>query len=253
MSVWPACGCVPMGRVLRHFNRVDSKRIYNTFVHKEAVFRICCSCYEAVTLEIIRQRKILEEYIHRHPEFRDSLEPVQLLAHPPESACRMAQAARRTGTGPMAAVAGAMAQLAAEAGLKAGAEEAIVDNGGDIYLRTVKPVIIGLYAGGSAAVNRLAFEIQPEDTPLAICSSSGLMGHSMSLGRCDLATIAARDAALADAAATLAANLVRTEADVEPALQRVMSIEGIDGVLIVKNSRIGLAGKLPPLTKRAGL
>ncbi|HOK96905.1 MAG TPA: UPF0280 family protein, partial [Anaerohalosphaeraceae bacterium] len=177
-----------MGRVLRHFNRVDSKRIYNTFVHKEAVFRICCSCYEAVTLEIIRQRKILEEYIHRHPEFRDSLEPVQLLAHPPESACRMAQAARRTGTGPMAAVAGAMAQLAAEAGLKAGAEEAIVDNGGDIYLRTVKPVIIGLYAGGSAAVNRLAFEIQPEDTPLAICSSSGLMGHSMSLGRCDLAT-----------------------------------------------------------------
>lgn len=234
------------------FNRVDSKRIYKTFVHKEAVFRICCGCFDAAVQEIIRQRKILEDYIHRHPAFGTSLEPVELLADAPEAARRMAQAAARTGVGPMAAVAGTMAQLAAEAGLKAGAPEAIVDNGGDIYLRTVKPVIIGLYAGDYPAINRLAFEIQPEDTPLSVCSSSGRMGHSMSLGRCDLATIAAKDAALADATATLAANLVRTEADVEPALNRIMSIAGIDGVLIVKNGRIGLAGKLPPLVKRSG-
>jgi len=45
----------------------------------------------------------------------------------------------------MAAVAGTMAQLAAEAGLKAGAREVIVENGGDIYLQTMQPVVLGLY------------------------------------------------------------------------------------------------------------
>jgi ApbE superfamily uncharacterized protein (UPF0280 family) len=75
------------------------------------------------------------------------------------------------------------------------------------------------------------------------------MGHSKSLGNCDLATVVAKDAALADAAATQAANLVKTEDDMNPALERIAAIEDIDGVLIVKNDRVGLAGKLPPLVK----
>ena len=75
------------------------------------------------------------------------------------------------------------------------------------------------------------------------------MGHSLSLGQCDLATIVAKDGALADAAATLAGNLVKTVADVEPALNHMVSIEGVSGVLIVKDGHVGLAGKLPPLVK----
>ena len=75
------------------------------------------------------------------------------------------------------------------------------------------------------------------------------MGHSTSLGTCDLATVVAKDAALADAAATQAANLVNSEKDVDVALERIAAIEGIDGVVIVKNDRVGLAGKLPPLIK----
>ncbi|MCI0498171.1 MAG: UPF0280 family protein [Planctomycetales bacterium] len=226
-------------------------RIYRTFTHKEAVFRISCDadCFDAVTLEIIRQRKILENYICRHPEFARSLEPVKLQPDAPQVALRMAQAAQGVGVGPMAAVAGAMAQLAVEAGLAAGAHEVIVDNGGDIYLQTAESVAIGLYAGKSQKINQLAFVLQPQDTPVSICSSSGRMGHSMSLGQCDLATIVAKDAALADAAATLAANIVKEVTDVEPALNRVTSIEGVEGVLIVKEGRIGLAGKLPPLTR----
>ncbi len=122
----------------------------------------------------------------------------------------MAWAASLVGVGPMAAVAGAMAQWAAKAALAAGAEEAIVDNGGDIYLKAVEPVIVSLGTGTSKLADRLAFRVEPEETPISICSSSGKMGHSMSLGQCDLATIVAKDAALADAAATQAANLVRT-------------------------------------------
>ena len=108
---------------------------------------------------------------------------------------------------------------------------------------------MALNAGTAKLSNRLGFSLQPSDTPISICSSSGQMGHSTSLGKCDLATVVAKDAALADAAATQAANLVNSEEDVNSALQRIAAIEGIDGVVIVKNDRVGLAGKLPPLIK----
>ncbi len=228
---------------------MNQKRTYRTFRHREAVFRICCSRFDAVTAEIVRQRKILEDYIDSHPDFRDSFEPLEVGSDAPEVAQRMARAARLVGVGPMAAVAGAMAQFACEAGLEAGAQEAIVENGGDIYLRAAEPVIIALGTGTAELADRLAFSLQADDTPISICSSSGQMGHSESLGECDLATVVAKDAALADAAATRAANFVRTVEDVDSALERIAGIEGIEGVLIVKDDRIGLAGQLPPLVK----
>ena len=224
-------------------------RVYRTFTYREAVLRICCLRFDAVTAEIVRQRHILEEYIRRHPEFQRSLVPIGLHADAPEIARHMAWAAERVGVGPMAAVAGAMAQSAAEAALTAGAEEAIVDNGGDVYLKATEPVVVALGTGTAKLADRLAFAVEPDETPVSICSSSGKMGHSMSLGLCDLATIVAKDAALADAAATEAANLVRSPDDVDAALERVRSIAGISGVLIVKDDRIGLAGRLPRLIK----
>jgi ApbE superfamily uncharacterized protein (UPF0280 family) len=225
------------------------KRTYRTFTYRGAALRICCEQFDAVTAEIVRQRGILEQYIGRHPAFGSSLEPIDLLTDVPEVARRMARAAALVGVGPMAAVAGAMAQCAAEAGLAAGADEVIVDNGGDIYLRAVKPVVVGLYAGSAAVGDKLAFSLQPDDTPIAVCSSSSRMGHSRSLGRCDLATVVAKDAALADAAATQAANLVRTPDDVNAVLNRIAAIEGVTGVLIVKDDQVGLAGRLPSLVR----
>jgi ApbE superfamily uncharacterized protein (UPF0280 family) len=228
---------------------MDQKRTYRTFTYREAIFRICCDRFDVVTAEIVRQRHILEEYIDRHADFADSFEPVELRDDAPEVAQRMAQAARLVGVGPMAAVAGAMAQFAAQAALEAGASEVIVDNGGDIYLQITKPALIGLWAGAAELADRLGFSLQAHDTPISICSSSGQMGHSKSLGKCHLATVVARDAAMADAAATQAANLVTTVEDVDSALKRIACIEGVEGVMIIKNDRVGLAGKLPPLVK----
>ena len=228
---------------------MSRKRTYRTFTYREAVFRICCDRFDAVTAEIVRQRRILEDYIGRHPDFRQSLEPLELLTGAPEVAQSMARAAKLAGVGPMAAVAGAMAQCAGLAALDAGAREVIVDNGGDIYICAVVPVIIGLKTGTAELADRLAFSLQPDESPISICSSSGKMGHSMSLGECDLATVVAKDAALADAAATQAANLVRTVDDIDPALENIAAIEGVDGVMIIKGARVGLAGKLPPLVR----
>jgi len=88
---------------------------------------------------------------------------------------------------------------------------------------------IALFAGGSGRIGRFAFSLQPSDTPLSSCSSLVKMGHSLSLGLCDLATMFAKDAAPADAAATRAANLVRTVEDVEKALDTMVAVEGVSG------------------------
>ncbi len=227
-------------------------RSFASFSHKGVHLRICSSRFDLVTAEIVRQRELLERYIVRQPGFVTTLVPIALLPGAPEVARRMAAAADTVGVGPMAAVAGAMAEMAAEAALAAGAPEAIVENGGDIFLASPSPVVVALYAGDAARQplsRRLALRVPADRMPLAICSSSGLMGHSLSFGLCDLATVVARDAAIADAAATRAGNLVRTEADIQRALDAIMRIAGVSGVLIVKASRVGLAGDLPELVR----
>jgi ApbE superfamily uncharacterized protein (UPF0280 family) len=226
-------------------------RRFEAFRHKEASFRICSDRFDLIKAEILRQRALLEAYIRRQPEFATSLSPLPaLLPEAPEVAQRMHRGSRPAGVGPMAAVAGCIAELAAGAAISAGAREAIVENGGDIYIASQGPVVVGLFAGDNPLSGRLAFRVRPAQLPLAICSSSGRMGHSLSFGDCDLATVVSRDACLADAAATLAGNLVRRPEDIEPALERVGAIAGVLGVLIIEEDRVGMLGALPQLVRQ---
>jgi len=226
-------------------------REYRTFAWKEANLRVCSPKADLIIDELKRLRRILEDYIVRQPDFRFSLLPIDLLPNAPEICARMAAAARPCGVGPMAAVAGAVAEMCVEAAMAEGAREAIVENGGDIFLASTDTVLVGLYAGDHPLSGRLALRIPPERLPLSVCSSSSRFGHSLSFGDCDLATIVARDGALADAAATLAGNSIKTEADIEPALERVMAISGIQAVLVIKGNRVGVAGDLPTLVRAA--
>ncbi len=224
-------------------------RRYHSIVYKDAKLRVACPLPELVERELRRQRELLEAYICRQPEFREALTPLRLLAEAPQIARQMDAASQATGVGPMAAVAGAMAEACARAALLAGAAEAIVENGGDLYAVSREPVVVGIYARDSKVSGRLAFEIPPEAMPLSLCSSSSTMGHSLSFGDCDLATVAAKDGALADAAATLACNSVRAAADFERTLAAVSRIPGVLGLLLVKGDDLAMWGELPKVVK----
>lgn len=224
-------------------------REYTSFSYKGANFRIRSDKTDLIIREIKKQRRILSDYIERHPVFLTALTPVTLLSNAPEIAEKMHQASLLTGVGPMAAVAGITAQMTAEAALSAGAEEAVVENGGDIYLASKEKIIIGLFAGNSPLSGRLGLAVTMEDMPLAVCSSSSTMGHSQSFGNCDLVTVTAENAALADAAATHACNQVKTAEDMDHVPARISDIPGVRGILVIKDDRIGLSGSLPELVK----
>lgn len=228
--------------------------VFSEFTHKQAHYRIASDKTHIIIESIRRHRRQLEDYIARRREFSEALSP--LPAPPPgeapEIVRRLDTASRKTCVGPMAAVAGAVAALACEAAAAAGAAEAVVDNGGDIFIRRVrdgKPIYIGIYAGAGPAFRDLAFKIEPADMPLAICSSSSTMGHSLSFGKCDLATIFSPDAALADAAATAACNAVQSAGDIEKVLQHITEIAGMSGAVIIKGEHIGMAGTVPELVR----
>jgi len=230
-------------------------RSYRKFTWKDANFQISCR-HSSMTVAAIRQHRAeLEAYICRQPQFAYSLQPLALLSDAPEAARRMSAAAAQTGVGPMAAVAGTMAQLAAEAAQRFGDRDIVIENGGDIFAIIDMPLVLGLYAGASVLSGTLALHIEPAQTPLAVCSSSSSMGHSLSFGNCDLATVTAADAALADAAATWAANQVHCRADIQPTLDKLSRLAGISGAIIIKDDAVGLVGNLPKLIRHhdAGL
>jgi hypothetical protein len=171
-------------------------------------------------------RSPLEEYIREHPLFLHSLAPVAVESGAAEIVRIMAEAARLAKVGPMAAVAGAVAELVGRK-LLAFSPEVIVENGGDIFLKVNSKRQIGIYAGKSMFTGKLAIEVEPGQTPLGVCTSSGTVGPSLSLGLADAAVVLAPSAALADAAATAVGNMVKSEQDIDAAIEHGKQIRGI--------------------------
>ena len=190
-----------------------------------------------------KYRDTLEGYIERHPAFRDALEALPVDEGAPHIVKAMMDAAVRAGVGPMAAVAGAIAEFVGRE-LMAFSPEVIVENGGDIYLKSLKKRVIGIYAGKSSMTGQIGLEIEGSATPLGICTSSGTVGHSLSYGRADAVTTLAGSAALADAAATAIGNLVRRPADIAGGLEMARSIEGLKGVVIIVGGDMGFSGEV---------
>jgi hypothetical protein len=198
---------------------------------------------------IIAARGAIEAYIARRPEFRTTLEPLPVEADAPAVIRLMAAAAQRAGVGPMAAVAGAIAQMTVEALVAAGAGYAVMDNGGDIVLFIDRPATIGIFTG-PAAIRDIALRFLPRPDIFSVCTSSGTVGHSLSFGHADAATVIAGNGYLADAMATALGNRVKNSspAGIEQAIRESLA-DGVEGLLVVADDRLGLGGELPEIVR----
>ena len=192
---------------------------------------------------VLKYRDALERYIKRHPAFLTSLEPLPVDDNAPHIVKAMSEAASKAEVGPMASVAGAIAEFVGTE-LLAFTPEIIVENGGDIYLKSIGKKIIGIYAGESPLSGKIGLEIDGADTPLGICTSSGTVGHSLSYGKADAVIVLSQSATLADAAATATANLIKQPGDIPGGIERAKSIEGVSGVIIIQGDKTGLWGKV---------
>jgi ApbE superfamily uncharacterized protein (UPF0280 family) len=231
-------------RRYRHFLRHERLVSFEVVVKETDLLILADSRLETLTERVIYQvRGPLEGYIAHHPEFLRSLVPLPDDCLAPRIVREMLAAGQACGVGPMAAVAGAIAEAVGRA-LLAESREVVVENGGDCFLRVESPLQMGIFAGPSVLSERLAIRIKPEQTPLGVCTSSGTVGHSLSLGRADAVTVISPSAAVADAAATRIGNQVRKRGDLKAALAAASEIEGVLGVVIILGDRVGAWGEV---------
>lgn len=189
-------------------------------------------------------RAALKGYIALHPEFRDSLEPVGAPEGVHPVVRDMAEAGRACGVGPMAAVAGAIAQGVAE-GLAPLSPDVLVENGGDVHMLSTVERTVALLSDPSSRAG-LGLRLAPEDFPVSLCASSGRIGHSLSLGRSDLVVVRSPQAAVADAAATALGNLMHTRGDLGLVAETAesWSEHGVEGVFAQLAGRIVVWGRM---------
>lgn len=194
--------------------------------------------------ETRRLRGHIRAWAELHPEFFPALTPLPVPETCPAIVRRMYQAAAAVGVGPMAAVAGAIAQAVAEA-LLPESPEVLVENGGDNYLVSQRERIVGILDDPAAGLH-LGLRLAPGDFPCAVCASSARIGHSLSFGTADLAVVRARDAALADAAATALANRLKGPRSMEAALEhaRTWMAHGVEGVFARCGELLGAWGTM---------
>jgi ApbE superfamily uncharacterized protein (UPF0280 family) len=192
---------------------------------------------------VLDARAQLESYISVVPRFAESFVPLDVPATAPPLVRQMAAAARATGVGPFAAVAGAVAEHVAR-GLAASSAEVVVENGGDDFLLLARERVVAIHAGVSPLSGHVGLRVAAEATPLAIATSSGTVGPSVSLGSADAVTILARDGALADAAASAVGNRVHGPCDVTCALELAQSLEGVAGAVVIVGDAIGAWGSV---------
>lgn len=190
-------------------------------------------------------RQDIKDYISKDRRFAVSLKPLVVELNAAPIIKLMAEASRVANVGPMAAVAGSIAQLLAEDLLNKGYSEVIIENGGDIFLsKQKKNRLVAIFSGEPKFSGKINLLIKPIRTPCGICTSSATFGHSISFGNADSAVILAKDAALADAVATASCNLVRTRDDLKKAIKFAKSISGVLGVLIILGDNLASWGEI---------
>lgn len=190
---------------------------------------------------IYEKRRELEKFIEAVPPFQTSLRPMVFNGEIPPLALDMVSAANRCDVGPMAAVAGAFSEIAWQY-LRNYGSEIIIENGGDIVSDSQKERIIKVFAGPSIFSGKIGIKLSPGKH--GICTSSGTVGPSFSFGQADAVVIISKSASLADAAATAGGNRIQNSDDFKGALAFLQAIDGVDGILMIKEDKMLAWGNL---------
>lgn len=207
----------------------------NLFIRAEK--NLTDEAYDAV----VDARNAIERYILSRPEFQSSLVPISDDPYAPSIVKEMIRDSGLTGVGPMAAVAGAIAEFVGRR-ISRASGEVVVENGGDVFLISEAKRVVALYVDDKGPT--FGLEVTDAKEGLGISSSSAVIGQSLSLGRADLATVAARTGALSDAAATALGNRVSKARDIERALTDISAIVGVTGAVAIAGGRIGVTGNV---------
>ncbi len=202
-----------------------------------------CDLSENARRSVMSFRSHIEEYARVHKGFLESFHPFSDDDLAPPIVRAMLKASMAANVGPMAAVAGAMAQFIAKE-LESKSSQVIVENGGDIYANIKEDLRVGIFAAESPLSNKLILKVKAEDMPMGICTSSATVGHSVSLGKADAVCVLSKSAALADAAASAIGNVVMKASDIKPAIETGSRIEGVLGIVIVIGKNMGASGKV---------
>ena len=192
---------------------------------------------------VLEQRGYVEAYIKAFPDFMTTMTPWRPTGPAAKIISDMIRAGTKAGVGPMAAIAGAIAENVGW-GLLKSTDRIIVENGGDIFIKTSGPVTVGLFAGSSPLSMQIGISLNCENKPKAVCTSSGTLGHSLSFGKADAVCVVADSCPLADAAATSIGNLIKSEADINSAISAARKIAEIEGVLIIAGDKMGVWGDI---------
>ena len=227
-------------------NWVDSENLvsFGVTVQESDLFVHAARPMNSFTRErVFEHRGVIEAYIEQHSEFMTTLVPWPNTQPVPEIIRVMIEAGNKAAVGPMAAVAGAIAEFVGR-DLLDHFPEIIVENGGDIFLKVEHPVTVGVYGGNSPLSLKLGLRIHPQKVPIGVCTSSGTVGHSLSMGQADAVCVVSESCALADAAATSVGNRITTDRDIQEAIEFGKRIDGVLGMVVIIGKDMGLWGDL---------
>ena len=197
------------------------------------------SMEEEVYAFLVDLRRRMDAYLLMDPQYKSALTPYDAGLEAPSILKEMSRVSYKTGIGPMSAVAGAVAKHVAD---YLGTKEVIVENGGDIYASVAEDMDISVFAGQSPLSEKVGLHIPAAAFPCGICTSSGTVGPSLSLGRADAMMIVSKDVLLADSYATAMANRIKTVNDLQPVIEKIQNIPEILGALAVKDDKLAVCG-----------
>ena len=191
-----------------------------------------------------RLRRELEIYAEAHPGFFWAMTPQRVDPDSPDIVREMVESAALYGVGPMAAVAGAIAEAVGRKLLEF-SPEVIVENGGDVFLQMNRPARLMLYSGEESPFGgKLIVKIDAPGEPRGVCTSSARIGPSLSHGAADAVLAIADSAALADAAATAIGNRVKCPEDVPGVLEEEKSRGVLLGAVVTIGGTFGAFGEV---------